>query len=177
MQIPTLDNEGDEFSFAFSKALLQDQACFVSQLPWECCLWIMPSSWLSNGMFSMQRCSAMCLLMHNRAARAEEIFHSCICLYKAGCMSVLLLLFCVADHTSYVSFGFCATSFQLIVTNLTYLFHLPVRFFFLLIGGSSSMQIFLFEPCFLKLDILYFSKPLTGCFLSELSIASNVQLF
>lgn len=129
MQIPTLDNEGDEFSFAFSKALLQDQACFVSQLPWEC-LWIMPSSWLSNGMFSMQRCSAMCLLMHNRAARAEEIFHSCICLYKAGCMSVLLLLFCVADHTSYVSFGFCATSFQLIVTNLTYLFHLPVRFFF-----------------------------------------------
>lgn len=110
----------------------------------------MPSGWLWNGTFSLQRCSATRLLMHNRAARAEEIFHSCICLYGAGCMSVLLLLFCVAEHASYVSSGFCATSFQLIVTNLTYLFHLSGFFFFLLIAGSWSMRIFLFKPCFFR---------------------------
>lgn len=62
-------------------------------------------------------------------------------------MSILLLLFCVADHVSYVSFGFCATSFQLIVTILIDLFHLSVRFF-LLVAGSWSMQIFLFKSCF-----------------------------
>lgn len=43
-------------------------------------------------------------------------------------MSVLLLLFCVADHVSYVSFGFGATSFQLVVKILIYLFHLTSFF-------------------------------------------------
>lgn len=87
------------------------------------------------------------LLMHSWTARADEIFHSCICLYKAGCMSILLLLFCVADHVSYVSFGFCTTSFQLIVTILIYLFHLSV-FFFLFIAGSWSMRSSFSSPVF-----------------------------
>lgn len=63
-------------------------------------------------------------------------------------MSVLLLKVCVADHVSYVSFGFCAISFQLIVTILIHLFHLSGFFFHLLVAGSWSMQIFLFNPCF-----------------------------
>lgn len=43
-------------------------------------------------------------------------------------MSVLLLLLYVADHVSYVSSGFGATSFQLIVKILIYLFHLSSFF-------------------------------------------------
>lgn len=75
----------------------------------------------------------VCLLMHSWTACAE-IFHSCISLYEAGCVSVLQLLFCVADHVSYVSFGLGATSFQLVVKILIYLFHLTS--FFLLETGS-----------------------------------------
>lgn len=136
----------------------------------------MPSGLPSNGVFAVQRCSATCLLMHSWTARADEIFHGCISLYEAGCMSILLLLFCVADHVSYVSFGFCATSFQLIVTILIYLFHLSVRFFSFYSWKLVNADL-PFQALFSKLDIHYFSKPLTGCFLSELSIASKVYLF
>lgn len=82
----------------------------------------------------------------------------------------------MADHVSYVSFGFCATSFQLIVTILIHLFHLSVVFFFFFpLGSWKFVNADLpFQALFLKLDIHYFSKPLTGCFLSELSIASKV---
>lgn len=95
----------------------------------------------------------MCLLMHSWTAHADEIFHSCICLYKAGCMSISPLLLCVADHTSYVFSGFCTTSFQLIVTILIYLFHLSVKFFFSPGSWKLVYADLSFQALFLKLDI------------------------
>lgn len=47
VQAPMLDDEGDEFSFVSGQ--LQVQACFISQLAWECFLWIMPRSLSSEG--------------------------------------------------------------------------------------------------------------------------------
>lgn len=82
----------------------------------------------------------------------------------------------MADHVSYVSFGFCATSFQLIVTILIYLFHPSVGFF--PVAGWTLVSADLpFQALFLKRDICSFSKPFTGCFSSDLSIASKVSLF
>lgn len=51
-------------------------------------------------------------------------FSTAVSLCTKQDVSVLLLLFCVADHISYVSFGFGATSFQLVVKILIHLFHL-----------------------------------------------------
>lgn len=108
-------------------------------------------------------------------ARAGGISHRRLCLHRAGCLAVLRLLVCVADHVSYVSFGFCATSFQLIVTILIYLFHPSVGFF--PVAGWTLVSADLpFQALFLKRDICSFSKPFTGCFSSDLSIASKVSL-
>lgn len=170
VQAPLLDDEGDEFSFCPRAATGSGLFCFPAGTR------VFP---LDNAQKFVVRggvlhAEVLCGVLAD--AQLDRLcWRNCPQLYlfvlSRMCVSFAALILCGWSH--FLCFFWVWGDFLSVSCQNFNISFSSVKFFSL--GSWKLVNIDLpFQDLFLKLGIHYFSKPSTGCFLPDLSIASKV---